>query len=390
MWRRIVRWLDDLKGLSELEYRQARIFQYILLTWIGFGTLGFFVLTGSRLGNSGGLTRLTQLFSILQLVSEVLLWICPMAALVVLRRGMFYQSVSVATLGFLCSHGLNTLLIGTVGGATLLLYQMPNLIAGQLGSRRLLWTVAGLSICIGIFAGSLQGLQSAPMANPGGPPPGAMNNAGSGLQIAFFVVITLVIAICFDQFGSTTRESITSMLSTQAELEHTRDSLEVAVGERTAELQEALDATRAQAAEQARLLEENKAQRLIIRDLSVPALPVSEHILVMPLVGTLDEQRLQMVQEQSLRSITQSRAKYLLLDITGVPIVDTQIAQGLMATVASAKLLGAEAVLVGIRPEVAQTIVSIGIRLEGVRTFSTLYSAISHVEQIRAHGHTKK
>ncbi|NTV63186.1 MAG: STAS domain-containing protein [Oscillochloris sp.] len=217
-----------------------------------------------------------------------------------------------------------------------------------------------------------------------------MNNAGSGLQIAFFVVITLVIAICFDQFGSTTRESITSMLSTQAELEHTRDSLEVAVGERTAELQEALDATRAQAAEQARLLEENKAQRLIIRDLSVPALPVSEHILVMPLVGTLDEQRLQMVQEQSLRSITQSRAKYLLLDITGVPIVDTQIAQGLMATVASAKLLGAEAVLVGIRPEVAQTIVSIGIRLEGVRTFSTLYSAISHVEQIRAHGHTKK
>ena len=96
----------------------------------------------------------------------------------------------------------------------------------------------------------------------------------------------------------------------------------------------------------------------------------------MPLVGALDSTRLRQLQEQCLHALEQRAARTLVLDITGVPIVDTQVAQGLLMTVRAARLLGAEVALVGIRPEVAQSIVGLGLELRDVRTFSDLQSAL--------------
>lgn len=99
--------------------------------------------------------------------------------------------------------------------------------------------------------------------------------------------------------------------------------------------------------------------------------------LVMPLVGALDSARLAQVEEQALERLEASRARRLLLDITGVPSVDAQVAQGLVRVVQAARLLGARATLVGIRPEVAQSIVNLGLDLSHIHTESDLQSALA-------------
>jgi rsbT co-antagonist protein RsbR len=120
-------------------------------------------------------------------------------------------------------------------------------------------------------------------------------------------------------------------------------------------------------------------QQEVIREMSVPILPITASSLLMPLVGALDTVRLQIVQEQALMAIERSRARHLILDITGVPIVDTQVAQGLVQIVRAARLLGTRVVLVGIRPEVAQTVVGLGIALDGIVTHQSLREGMAYV-----------
>jgi rsbT co-antagonist protein RsbR len=136
------------------------------------------------------------------------------------------------------------------------------------------------------------------------------------------------------------------------------------------------EAARAEIADQLAMIEE---QRTVIREMSVPVLPLSQFALVLPLVGALDSERLMLVQEQALQSIEERSARYLILDITGVPVVDTAVAQGLIKVVQAARLLGTEVVLVGIRPEVAQAVVGLGIQLNDIVTRSTLQSGITYV-----------
>lgn len=137
---------------------------------------------------------------------------------------------------------------------------------------------------------------------------------------------------------------------------------------------DALDVAHQQALEQLAVIQR---QQEAIRELSVPVLPVSHDTLVMPLVGALDSARLLQVQEQALERLATTRARRLLLDITGVPIVDSHVAQGLIRVVQAARLLGAEVTLIGVRPEVAQSIVGLGINLSHIRTCRDLQSGLS-------------
>ncbi|HET9221149.1 MAG TPA: cache domain-containing protein [Roseiflexaceae bacterium] len=169
----------------------------------------------------------------------------------------------------------------------------------------------------------------------------------------------------------------TAFNSMTSQLRQSLEGLEQRVADRTADLQQALDEVEARACEQERLLDENRQQREMIREMSVPVLPVTDSTLVMPLVGTLDTERLRLLQDQALRGIERSRARTLILDITGVPIVDSQVAQGLIGVVQAARLLGAEVLLVGIRPEVAQAIVTLGLSLPGLRAYTDLRGALN-------------
>jgi rsbT co-antagonist protein RsbR len=101
-------------------------------------------------------------------------------------------------------------------------------------------------------------------------------------------------------------------------------------------------------------------------------------VVVMPLIGTLDSRRTQQVIDALLSGIATSRAQVAILDITGVPIVDTQVANAIIRGAQSVKLLGAQVVLTGIRPEVAQTLVGLGADLSGLVTHSSLQSGIAY------------
>jgi rsbT co-antagonist protein RsbR len=101
--------------------------------------------------------------------------------------------------------------------------------------------------------------------------------------------------------------------------------------------------------------------------------------MIVPLVGALDSGRLAQLCTQALQAIERTVTRYLILDITGVVIVDSQVAQGIIVVMEAARLLGTEVILVGIRPEVAQAIVQLGLHLAGVRTFSTLQTALSSI-----------
>ncbi|HET7657318.1 MAG TPA: STAS domain-containing protein [Bacillales bacterium] len=114
------------------------------------------------------------------------------------------------------------------------------------------------------------------------------------------------------------------------------------------------------------------SQRTALKELSAPLIPVFEKISVMPLIGTIDTERAKLIMENLLEGVIQHRSQVVLIDITGVPVVDTMVAHHIIQAAEAVRLVGAKCILVGIRPEIAQTIVNLGIDLSGFPTKSTL------------------
>jgi rsbT co-antagonist protein RsbR len=108
----------------------------------------------------------------------------------------------------------------------------------------------------------------------------------------------------------------------------------------------------------------------------VPVVQVWDGIVLVPLIGTLDSQRTQQLMERLLQRVTESGSPVAILDITGVPAIDTQTAQHLIETIAAVRLLGAEVVMTGVRPSIAQTLVHLGIDLSNVMTRSSLTAGL--------------
>ena len=115
-----------------------------------------------------------------------------------------------------------------------------------------------------------------------------------------------------------------------------------------------------------------------IADISTPVIQVWEGILALPIIGTLDSSRTQVVMENLLNGIVETESAIAILDISGVPTVDSLVAQHLIKTVSAARLMGAECIISGIRPEIAQTVVHLGIDLNSVVTKSTLAGALKY------------
>ena len=113
-------------------------------------------------------------------------------------------------------------------------------------------------------------------------------------------------------------------------------------------------------------------QKIALQELSASLIPVFEKISVMPLVGTIDTERAKLIMENLLHGVVKHRAEVVLLDITGVPVVDTMVAHHIIQAADAVRLVGAKCMLVGIRPEIAQTIVTLGINLNDFTTTSTL------------------
>jgi rsbT co-antagonist protein RsbR len=118
-------------------------------------------------------------------------------------------------------------------------------------------------------------------------------------------------------------------------------------------------------------------QQQELLELSTPVVELWTGILALPLIGTLDSARTQVVMESLLQAIVRTGASIAIIDITGVPTVDTLVAQHLLKTVAAARLMGADCIISGIRPQIAQTIVHLGVDLSEVSTKATLADAFT-------------
>lgn len=124
-------------------------------------------------------------------------------------------------------------------------------------------------------------------------------------------------------------------------------------------------------------------EELIVRqqqellELSTPVVKLWEGILALPIIGTLDSARTQVVMENLLQTVVATNSKFAIIDITGVPTVDTLVAQHLLKTITAARLMGAECIISGVRPQIAQTIVHLGINLEDVITKAKLSDAFA-------------
>ncbi|MGE7139288.1 STAS domain-containing protein [Luteibacter sp. NPDC031894] len=112
-------------------------------------------------------------------------------------------------------------------------------------------------------------------------------------------------------------------------------------------------------------------------ELSTPVVKLWDGVLALPMIGTLDSQRTQVVMESLLQRIVETGAEIAIIDITGVPTVDTLVAQHLLKTVTAIRLMGADAIISGVRPQIAQTIVHLGLDLQGIVTKSNLADALA-------------
>jgi rsbT co-antagonist protein RsbR len=127
-------------------------------------------------------------------------------------------------------------------------------------------------------------------------------------------------------------------------------------------------------------------QQQELLELSTPVVRLWENVLALPLIGTLDSARTQIVMQNLLDAIVATRSDFAIIDITGVPVVDTLVAQHLLKTVAAARLMGADCMISGIRPQIAQTIIHLGVDLTGVTTKATLADAFAIA--LRRSGHS--
>lgn len=147
----------------------------------------------------------------------------------------------------------------------------------------------------------------------------------------------------------------------------------------TSELSQAQRDLRKQNHALQKLLEEQRLLLQTIQDLTAPAVPIWEGALLVPLVGHIDSQRANKIAEDLLQHVHASQAIYVILDMSGMTFIDTTVAQHLISTAQSIRLLGAIPVMVGIKPDVAETIIHLGVDMHGFVMHSDLHHAIAYV-----------
>ena len=362
MWQRFQRWLRDIPTLEPFAQRRAIIVQVMALATIIIGLSSAVVPFTVDMPLMGRIIN-TSLVGLLGLGGVLALYFTRKGRLLLAVMTMTL-SMTVTITGTLFSGG------SEFSGVSLFAAAFPITLAGLLGGRRelIVTIIAATSGVVAMIVLERMGSPLIGFAKPS-------SDAGMATLISF-VLISIILGLLLDRTNVALRDTVETLREREHALTVLSSELEAKVQTRTTDLQRAFRDIEAKAAEQAELLRLTEVQRETIRGLSVPVLPVSRNTLVLPLIGDLDEQRIVAMREQALISIERSGAKYLLLDVTGVSVIDTSIARDLLTLVQSARMLGSDIVLIGIRPEVAQTIVGLGIELSGVRTFVDLQSAL--------------
>lgn len=352
--------LSDSQTSQLVRLRQFLV--YLICSTFGFGVFGFTGFLLSKHAPTGLVSAIMFLYGVTLLIARTQV-----------RRGKLTLPVMMMSIGLLVV-GLSVMLTMPVLLSSIVLIPMVVVVlALPYVEKRALIVVMVICLLTNIVTALINVFVPSLFT----PLPALL---GQMFEISSLTSITCMVLFLLWQFSSRLTETMSQMREANAALQKAQTGLEMQVTERTAALKDALAEVEARATEQERLLAENEQQRHTIRELSVPVLPISNDSLVMPLVGALDTARLQQINEQALHALERSGARHLFLDITGVPVIDSEVAEGVVTVVQAARLLGAEVVLVGIRPEVAQAIVGLGINLQSIRTASNLQSALTSTQ----------
>lgn len=173
---------------------------------------------------------------------------------------------------------------------------------------------------------------------------------------------------------------VDALAAAQAEAQEARAKAETRAKEAERMRREAVESARvAEAARQQAeaAMRDKRAAQEAVRELSTPVLPIADRVLALPLIGTVDSLRAEQAIEAIMHGVAEHQAEVVILDLTGVPVVDTQVANALLKASAAVSLLGARCVLTGIRPAVAQTMVDLGIDMSMVATKATLRAGLT-------------
>lgn len=349
-------WLDTLPFSDFLERRLAGLFQITLLI----------ILAGSLVGLPLGMATDGRV----DFIVYPLLMVCCGIALAWLRRGKITSAVYLTTIGMIAALSLQFFVSGLVNSPdTLVALAIPitlgSLILGRRGLVRIFGLIVLLLVLLAVFEAFTTGIvASMPMK---------LSPIAVGVWVAVFLC---VLCLLLDRFSDALRAALVAAQMREQELERLRGSLEATVAERTAALQQALADVEQREAHLVKALEDLQTSQNVILELSAPVIPVLAGVLVVPLIGALDGRRTASLTQNVLAAVAREHAREVILDVTGVPLIDTQGAQVLIETTVAVRLLGAKIVLVGVQPEVAQTIVSLGIDLGVIRTYASLRDAI--------------
>lgn len=223
-------------------------------------------------------------------------------------------------------------------------------------------------------------------------PPEARNSVLWRTSMLSAPLLTSMVALITFLSARTTRHALGAAAAARAEAEAasaalaaSNTSLEARVEERTAALRQAADQQRAVAVQLQASLEAQQELNRVIAELAVPIIPISTGTLVVPVIGNIDSKRAALLLSTLLERVEERGARTVVLDITGVAVVDTQVAAALLRVATAARLMGAETLLVGIRPEVAQSLVHLGVDLTTLRTAATLQDGLLTIGVTRSH-----
>ncbi|MBM7843933.1 STAS domain-containing protein [Herpetosiphon giganteus] len=363
MKRFFQQWLHSLSYSDPIQLQQAQIMQGILL--------------GSFLASTGALvvpflapvTTAQSIGIAIAIGAAIMIFL---GALLLLRRNYFKLALFGSVFGL--SFFLLIMLLGTGladSGAIIFGLAVPMALASLLSGRKLTFVMIGVGM-VGLIVTALAEAfvpQITGFAKP-------MDKNYGGI-IGGYMAVALVLGMVLSSYGSALSTALSSARTRQIELELLQASLEKTVAERTATLQNTLAELKQRATEQSQLLEANQQQAAVIRELGVPIIPLGGRRLVVPLVGQLDSDRLATIRERVITAVVQQRARQVLLDVTGVPLVDVYMAGELAAVIAATSLVGAETALVGINPDVAQGLVGSGIDVSRLPAFATLEQALN-------------
>lgn len=365
MFSRFRSWMTDLAITETIMRQQALLFQWMLLGIIIASVLAVPI---------GSLLASTTAGQLAIAVATGALIPAAAAAWFLLRRGRFQISVLLMTLSWELCLAVYLIVLGlSTSGPILLIFALPVTLAGLLTRRRGLLIALGSELLLVLIIGLLEALDY-PLV--GFAPP---RSTSALLVLAVFVLgIGLLGAFLFI-FTGALRTALATSQERERELERVRHDQARVIDTQTADLRKTLETVERQKEELAQTIQSMANQQAVIQALSAPILPVLPGVLVVPLIGTLSEERAAIVQELVLRAAERQRIRKVIFDVTGIAVMDDEVAGSLMRSAAALRLLGAAVVVVGVRPEVAQTLVSLSLSFEGVVTYANLQEAVQQL-----------